>query len=195
MPTATIKPSDAPPPTLEPTSTLTPTDTPLPTPTVMITNVVLSAENWENSGWMKISTKECHTPKTQCWKSITHQAITSIAWMEPVYIDPAWENPFLVFWSWHWVGGHNWYGINYPFGFIEIKSPNQPGWARLGQVDGLKDWYREVKIDLSEFKSQEIYIRFYCQPVNMQTSYKDYTMMPYTWIISDVSIETNRIEP
>jgi hypothetical protein len=150
-------------------------------------NISLPILDWENIGWIRSESSKCYEPKKACWSSINYKVISTLTSKDSIYVDPNWQNPKLVFWNKYSSDS------NITFGYIEIQSSNNAGWSRIKSLKGTKDhWYKE-EIDLNEYRSQNVIIRFYSEPATTMKNLwtwgsTNIKYHPFSWWIYDINI-------
>jgi hypothetical protein len=179
QPTETTQPTDTESPT-ETVAAETPTETANPVPEfVEVKNIKAFGFNFSNS-------TKCMDAKVGCWMLTSYKQNASLEAQDYIFIDPAWANPFLVFWQKYESQGYSY------FGFVEITGDTDIGWT---QKKGFKDTnysWEEEAIDLSEYKGSEILIRIMFNPTSDQFVAKQKTQFnPHTWSIAAIKVVPN----
>jgi hypothetical protein len=157
QPQATTPPPPA--PTEAATQTIAPTSTtePSSTPTSS-TPQIIQLTDWKYIGFIPINSR-CKLDDASCWllkmsgsgmwKS-TAPTEGTMTTQEPIYIDPAWGNPALVYW-------HNFQTKG--FGYrVNLQIDRQ--WSEVRQKDGpTPGWVQEV-INLKDYKGEDLNVNF-----------------------------------
>lgn len=140
---------------------------------------------WEAIGWNSMSPEKCDEPEIGCWGVLNFKVKTSLTSELSVYIDPAWLNPYLVFWS-----KHN-SEVREPFGYIMVSPEGSVNWEYLDTVASPQNYWQKRYFDLSQFKGDNILVRFYCEPVVTITQMGNLRYLSYSWFIQDVVVDPN----
>lgn len=144
---------------------------------------IIKLTAWEMVGWNPLTADKCDDPEFGCWGVLNFKVKTSLTSEAPVFIDPSWTSPYLVFWSKHDSE------VRDPFGFLMISSEGTTSWEYLDTFASPKNFWQKLTYDLSKFKGQNIQLRFYCEPVTNVTQMGNMQYLEYRWYIQDVSID------
>ncbi len=167
----TIEPTQTPQVTLA-LPTLPPTSAPagaLPGETIVVTDWKMSRFAQINSG--------CYFPNQVCWKGDDKYTFEqngiinlTLSSREPVFVDPSWSNPYLLFW----------HKFSIPrYATISINADGR--WSLMGTYTGKQDWALSA-IPLELFKEKNIKIQFLAEG-------KPFAYDPKAdWYIQDIKI-------
>ncbi len=168
------------------TQPLTVPQTPIiETPTTE-TAASLQLTDWYGDGWTFINGSACNDKKLGCWQAIMKEGqVAILSSRESVTIDPAWENPAIVFWT-RYKGMYS-----LTFGFAELDIETRPGYTRVMSFGGSKDYWHEVVINLNEYKELTFKLRFYGE--GQAKLWENDPAYKFTWLIENIQIVPNYI--
>jgi hypothetical protein len=144
------------PPTPEATSnnqqptTLTATSVP-PSQTPVPSATPVTIRQWKNAYIIQTS-NGCHSA-TSCWVGASDGYSHDIILLadETVFVDPNWDNPYLVFWHTYKVGDKL---------SASVAIRVDGSWVQLVSYrPGFQDW-EQVALDLNPYKGKDITLRF-----------------------------------
>jgi len=135
---------------------------------------------WEKSWFVEIYT-DCKFPDTVCWKWENpprgYNAVNTLLSEENMYIDPAWNNPHLIFW-------HN-YTLQGTFA-LSARVDNQWQYLMVLSEKSQSHGWKKETLDLSLYKGKHILLKF-----SEETGTWSLQVQPNQWYIQDIQIVPN----
>lgn len=150
------------------------------------TSASIQLTDWYGDGWTFSKSSICNDKKVGCWQAVMKEGqVAILTSRESVTVDPAWENPHIVFWT-RYKGMYS-----LTFGFAELDVETMPGYTRVMSFGGTRDYWHEVVINLNEFKDTTFKLRFYGE--GQAKLWENDPAYKFTWLIENVQIVPNYI--
>lgn len=117
-------------------------------------------DDWWVHSWSLVkSPYSCHGDwQAGCWVSLDYHKQAWLLSQKSVFIDPAWKDPSLVFWTKYY--SHRL--VN--FAYIEIQVEGESTWDRVKIFGGRRIYWHQVVVDLSAYSGKKILVKFVTEP-------------------------------
>lgn len=147
-------------PTIASPEIITPTQVTTSTPEAALTSTAppstLLLTEWSLQGFIS-NIKDCDDPAQPCW-GVLQTPPSAMLSSQAVYIDPAWQNPHLLFRHKYHLFLKVWRGHpNQLTGYASIKIGEK--WKMLRAYTGTTNW-ESAALPLLDYKGVEITVRF-----------------------------------
>ncbi|MEW5873414.1 MAG: hypothetical protein AB1894_29405 [Chloroflexota bacterium] len=163
-PQDTPLPSPSPAPTsaatIASTEVSAPTQAAISTPEATLTSsappAAILLTEWSLQGFIS-DIQDCYDPDQACWGVLQTPASAMVS-SQAVYIDPAWQNPYLVFRHKYHLFLKTWRGHpNQLTGYASVQIDGK--WKMLRAYTGTQNW-EMASLPLLDYQGSEIIVRF-----------------------------------